>query len=871
MKAVNPYKSIAIFSLLISFFLVKNIAATEAGEIVSLEIDPIISIALTPENLNLSLTPNSSGPLTKALMTVNVKTNASQGYKLTMSTTSYETALINGEFKVNSTQNEAAADLEINRWGFALGSNSETFIKIPSIGSPVTIKQTASFDEHENATDLTFGARADMSIPNGQYENELIFTAVANYLPVATDENLTLIPTYESLSYYLPAEEEADEIIVKYKESPATSWKEAYSPVYALKTDEAGSEYRGSITGLAPGTSYTINIVTKTDNTETYNGNATIETWPENPPISAIISLKDLYGGLITNQVNILNQNGTKNGYIKIDGSGTEIMIDTSDARLLSAFNSNPTNLESLVSLGLTNPITAGVANYGLLIHNSSYLILENFKIKGGTRLGVNISNSNHIIFKNSEIKNYGLNVADDPATRDEIWTLYDTVAGGPFNADWRMAPVNDSAIAITNGSSQITIEKNFIHSPNGHSNPWTDGAVNPNRHPAGPSGMAIWNSGGNNVIRYNDIIADFDNRFMDGIMSGDNGNLTGGPNRDTDIYGNLFAYGQDDGLELDGGQRNVRTFKNKTAQFFMGLSAAPNKAGPSYIYRNVITDPGDSTGILNVNNGNATKNGGGSLSPGRQYYFNNTFLVGPSNVISQASYGGSANIGYTATTRNNILINAQVTNNRKMILDATNNLASDFNNDLLASTVTCESGFYEPAFCTLSSFVSAKPGSETAGVFGLPTFLNPTLGFYYLTYGSLGKDAGIDLKNFTENFAGAAPDMGAFEYGREETYPSPYRPNLKITPDKSVLTLAQGNSGTITIYSDADQPPLTYEVEKTDRSTWLNITQSSGTLPQGGSITLDITNTSPNPRASTIFRLKFNNSYSIPLTVKNP
>ena len=67
----------------------------------------------------------------------------------------------------------------------------------------------------------------------------------------------------------------------------------------------------------------------------------------------------------------------------------------------------------------------------------------------------------------------------------------------------------------------------------------------------------------GNHVIRYNECWSDMEHMFNDIIGGGSNGSFRGSPGPDSDIYGNFVSHCWDDGLEMEGGNRNVRVWDN--------------------------------------------------------------------------------------------------------------------------------------------------------------------------------------------------------------------------------------------------------------------------------------------------------------------
>jgi len=70
----------------------------------------------------------------------------------------------------------------------------------------------------------------------------------------------------------------------------------------------------------------------------------------------------------------------------------------------------------------------------------------------------------------------------------------------------------------------------------------------------------------------------------------GDGIDVMGGPPaRAIDFYQNEISECTDDAIELDYGQSNVRTFRNRITNCFQGISTQPLYGGPAYIFRNAM------------------------------------------------------------------------------------------------------------------------------------------------------------------------------------------------------------------------------------------------------------------------------------------
>src|SRR5205823_1352053 len=132
-------------------------------------------------------------------------------------------------------------------------------------------------------------------------------------------------------------------------------------------------------------------------------------------------------------------------------------------------------------------------------------------------------------------------------------------------------------AAYLSTGVSQIVVQRNTIHDTRYDTNDWSYG------HPAGPMGITFENCsetsgqdcGGNYVIRWNDVIGNDQHHWMDGI--GGEGNFTdvGNPHNDSDFYGNRVTYAWDDGIELEGADRNVRAWGNYIDHTYTGIATA--------------------------------------------------------------------------------------------------------------------------------------------------------------------------------------------------------------------------------------------------------------------------------------------------------
>lgn len=565
-----------------------------------------------------------------------------------------------------------------------------------------------------------------------------------------TDGELKLIPTFNNISYYIDySSEHISQCAVRYRAVGEEVWREAYTPYW----DEIIGQYRGSIVYLESDTEYEVCATIKGEGGEILlEKTATICTWDENPEIAETIKAKDIYQ---TGTLAISGIKGSPEGWIKIDGEGMTVDVGANH-------------------------------DYAVYIAQCEYVIFENFKIRGGTEYGVYIGGDSHDVrIINCDIAEWGV-----PGVLTKEFGHY-LVYGNPLNYK--------GGIYIAD-IYNIVVERCYIHDARMLTNTW-DGDGWSKVHPNGSS--AIYQRALHGfVARYNDIIGSDEHRFNDCMEGERNGERKySGTGSDSDIYGNMFLHSEDDIIELDGGQMNVRFYENHAEQALCGISTAPNMTGPSYIFYNLITNLGTSNNDLS---GRAVKTGGSSDGiNGVQYIFNNTF-DNHTIAIDNCNYSGPE---YHSVTRNNILVS-------RTGLNAMSNTTTD----------TRDSNDYDLMY----GKVNVKVGDETHGIVGLPTYTDEANGHYTLAAESLGIDKGVYLANFSDGkTVGNAPDMGAFEYGGKLKF-LPNRP-VDMYANRYRVELKDGEEEEIEIYIGEIEEGLTYSLLKNIDFTWLEIISEDG------------------------------------------
>lgn len=521
-------------------------------------------------------------------------------------------------------------------------------------------------------------------------------------LPIQAAERLAAdsplaIPTFQCLGlYWSPPGGSADRHVqVRYRRQGDLLWKEAlpmrYNPIAG--TDEDLADYRGSIVNLRPGTTYEVQL-TLAGSLPAVTLTAT--TWTEDFPIGQSVRVADRDTPLV------IKESGTPDAYRVYDGRGATIDVRHQHDQCVTI--------------------------------NASYVILRGLTLKGagagevsrGRPMGaVQIDGGHDIVIENCDISDWGRR---NPATG--------------FGHDYDAAIFSRSATL-----KRLVVQRCKMHHPRWTCSPWDEKYRN---HTAGPQCVTLFDAGGNHVIRYNECFSDLEHMYNDVIGGGSNGSFRGSPGPDSDIYGNLISHCWDDGLEVEGGSRNVRVWNNYITQSLMAIGNAPASIGPLYIWGNIA---GLSQREVGAPGGNFLKMGfanGEKWMTGHMYVFHNTIFQ-EGEWLPRGGLGGSRIVKHTVS-RNNIL--HVRSSDGYSASDNKQNIDNDFDYDLYNGRV--------------------PKGQEAHGVRGQPRYASGAgfdpatrTGRFQLAADSPGAGAGVAIPNFSDGFTGPAPDMGAHQRGQ--------------------------------------------------------------------------------------------------------
>ncbi len=495
---------------------------------------------------------------------------------------------------------------------------------------------------------------------------------------------LELVPGFENCSIYLNhcrSEKSSDfTSSVRYRRQGDEQWLTGQELVYHPEQRNG----RSSLFKLAEGGVYDVELtVTEAGKTEKLTGK--FRTCSSEFPIAKTIELNS---GNFKEQL-VITESGSPDGYIRYTAG-------------------------QVLQAGET-------AHQAILVDGAEYVILDGLTVRGGRRFGIVLAGAHNVVIRNCDIADFGeLGIPD-------LRRGYKYMQGAEALRDISGIRIQDSG--------KLLIERNYIHDSKAKSCPWFYS------HADGANGISIRSTGGL-TIRYNDIVGSDEYRWTDGITGYGNGDPTGGVYRDAEVYGNYLAFGNDDGVEFDGGQMNCRFYWNKVEGMLCGISTAPCLLGPSYIFENLFCNPGDEFGIANF----ALKNTiSWSKGRGRLHFFNNTVT---GNWRALSDYGGKnepKEIDYSeilkAVTRNNLFY---LSTGDSFFSPGTLKLRNDFDYDL-----------FNPS----SIDFLTEAGLEQHALSAKPEFIGENRADYRLCPSSPGIAAGVPVPGLYQ----AKPDIGAF------------------------------------------------------------------------------------------------------------
>ena len=537
-----------------------------------------------------------------------------------------------------------------------------------------------------------------------------------------------VVPLFHSCGFYFRSPGRPG-LSAKYRRQGG-EWQDAFPPAHV---PEDGM-YRGSIVRLEEDTPYELRIV---DGDGTVLGEKPFRTWRSDVPVAKTIVLDETnFSGNLR-----VAESGTPDGWIRITAREGFVLRN-----------------------GRGKPL--------IELYKRRYVLLEGLTLRGGAKEAISIRKCEHVRVVNCDVAGWGRTGTQ----RFDKGGVYYTEGGAGIN--W------DTAILVSRSLGTV-IERCYVHDPVSRANSWYYS------HPAGPQAAGM-DKPRSTVVRYNDFVGSDPHRWNDAIEGAGNFESDGGFNRDADIHGNLMCFANDDAIEIDGGQINVRVFANKFEGCLCGTSIQGCMAGPSYVFDNLMVNMGDERGLAGQTIKTSSRVGAPSAV---SFLFGNT------------CHGPSRDLGLLAILRvvakNNIFAGSQAITGR----DRSPQSECDYN-----------------------LFSTGQAGDEPNGILGRPDFVDAAGGDFSLRAGSPGIGQGVALPNFSRVRDGRV-DLGAVPFGSGLQFP--VRP-LPVRTDRQQLMFSssanrRGDAQTVRVSATEAGFSGSYRIARNEVFDWFTVSPGGG------------------------------------------
>ena len=381
--------------------------------------------------------------------------------------------------------------------------------------------------------------------------------AAANRLPFIDPPaigELRLRSTFVSIGMTYGCETAVDGMKLEYRAVGTDGWKTALKPEYFDET----KSYRGSIFYLNEDTDYEVRLAAG----ERVFTSDRVRTWKSDVPVAKTVEIDPA----TFKAPYVIFEKGTADGWIRYVVKGGRLEVPVSER--------------------------------AFLLKGAEYVLLDDMTIHGckGAQSVITLEDTKNVRIRHCDLSGWGRVGTPDYIAQGGKYTI----AAGK-----KKRVINlDGAIYVSKGCENSVIERCYVHDPRSRTNSWRYS------HPAGAQAVVVAHAGPGTVIRYNDFVGSDLYRWNDAVEGPGNFIENGGLHRDADVYGNFMIYSNDDNIELDGGQQNVRCFQNRFEGAYNGVSIQGCMVGPSYVFDNIFPKGRDEFGL----GGNPIKTAGINL-----------------------------------------------------------------------------------------------------------------------------------------------------------------------------------------------------------------------------------------------------------------
>lgn len=579
------------------------------------------------------------------------------------------------------------------------------------------------------------------------------------------------VPLFNACSVYFSSPR-LDDLQMRFRPKGG-DWQRAFPPAYFAED----KMYRGSIVNLAEGTTYELELSKGSGEVLT---RTEFTTWRSEVPIARTVVLDEKsFTGHLT-----ITESGSPDGWIRYTAQAGFVLRNDRQGPLIE-------------------------------LRRAKYIVLDGLVLRGGLQDAIVVEKCEQVRISNCDIAGWGR----IGKQRFDLDGKFYTEAGEAIN--W------DTAIRLSRSLGTV-VERCYIHDPVSTANSWYCS------HPAGPQAVGM-DKPQSTVLRYNDFLGSDEHRWNDAVEGAGNFDLDGGFNRDADIYGDFHCFANDDAIELDGGQTNVRCFRNKFEGCLCGVSLQGCMSSPSYVFGNLLVNMGDERGIAGQTiKTSSYANGPSAIS----FIFNNT------------CYGDSGDLS--------------IPPNLRIVAE----------NNIFAGRAAVRGRAQSPgSACDYNLLSTADSVAETHGLVAAPDFTDPAAGLFAPRATSKAIGNGRPLDNFAPA-TGDKVDMGALPAGSEAVLPERPIPvfldryqlgfspaEVKAGGSQSVVATVQGNG-----FSSA------YRIAKNETFDWFTVTPERGLLQSGQTVRFTVTVLPERLKTRQVYRgaflVRLANGYSRPVTV---